>query len=332
MLATLASLGSLLAFVTSFAMGDVSRTTAVTPPVRIARSGDIESENLRTAGAIYFAWQLEEAKVFQVADRVVDLFDKGLLPLGDGGASTSSSTRVRSITARYRLGTSQRLDAPSRASLYAHFWGKTSTVADASSSVTPNHDFDELFTRLIDAIADLSRSPDSKARAIATAAVHRTGRDVATNVSQRGYGAAQFVARDLAKQISEAIELLSSPEVLGAFGARDMWQVVDSVAQKELGGAVNSDRNRQRGLSGRAILEWLANFDGNATPPLDPPKLSGWAESWTKTSEGRRSTLGKLDGGVTATTPSMRPTSVSALCFDNRRRLVHCAIDARSTR
>ena len=55
-----------------------------------------------------------------------------------------------------------------------------------------------------------------------------------------------------------AAGLLGDPDVRRAFGARDMWQVVDSVARNDLGGARNSARHRALAQSGTAILDWLA--------------------------------------------------------------------------
>ena len=47
---------------------------------------EIVKENLHAAQAIYFAYQLEEMRLFQVVERIVELFQQGQLPLGRGGA------------------------------------------------------------------------------------------------------------------------------------------------------------------------------------------------------------------------------------------------------
>jgi len=41
-------------------------------------------------------------------------------------------------------------------------------------------------------------------------------------------------------------ELLSEPPIGPAFGARDVWQVIDQVNANELGGAVNVARTTRR--------------------------------------------------------------------------------------
>jgi predicted component of type VI protein secretion system len=49
-----------------------------------------------------------------------------------------------------------------------------------------------------------------------------------------GYGMAYYAAIDLQQQINEMLKLLADPDVLSVFGARDLWGVIDQVAQVEL--------------------------------------------------------------------------------------------------
>ena len=59
--------------------------------------------------------------------------------------------------------------------------------------------------------------------------------------------------------ILEYRDLLSDTEVRGAFGARDMWQVVDQVNANYLGGARNTNRYRTQARAGAVIIRWIAN-------------------------------------------------------------------------
>lgn len=52
-------------------------------------------------------------------------------------------------------------------------------------------------------------------------------------------------------------ELLSGPPIGPAFGARDVWQVIDQGNANELGGAVNVARYHTQAQAGAAILNWL---------------------------------------------------------------------------
>ena len=46
---------------------------------------EIVADNIRMLGSVYFASQLEEMRIFQVVERLVQLFDEGLLPLARRG-------------------------------------------------------------------------------------------------------------------------------------------------------------------------------------------------------------------------------------------------------
>src|SRR5262249_46634104 len=50
---------------------------------------EIQVDNLRAMQAIYFSAQLEDLKVFQVVDKLVELFQNGMLPLGKGTAGNT---------------------------------------------------------------------------------------------------------------------------------------------------------------------------------------------------------------------------------------------------
>ena len=61
-----------------------SSLTIALPDLEEATDVEIVRENLDAAQAIYFAYQLEEARMPQVVEKIVDLFRGGLLPLSYG--------------------------------------------------------------------------------------------------------------------------------------------------------------------------------------------------------------------------------------------------------
>ncbi|HSC81394.1 MAG TPA: hypothetical protein VLC08_13645, partial [Chitinolyticbacter sp.] len=86
----------------------------------------------------------------------------------------------------------------------------------------------------------------------------KAARDLAANLSLHGYGIAYFAATELQQSILEFRDVLSDPEVRGAFGARDMWQVIDQVNANYLGGPRNTYRYRVQANAGAIIVRWLA--------------------------------------------------------------------------
>jgi hypothetical protein len=93
-------------------------------------------------------------------------------------------------------------------------------------------------------------------------AVHQSGRDLAANLSRHGQGVAYFAARELQQQIREITRLFSDNEITHAFGASDMWQVIEQVATLDLGGAPGLVRQRTRADTGATIIRWLASRRG----------------------------------------------------------------------
>jgi hypothetical protein len=89
--------------------------------------------------------------------------------------------------------------------------------------------------------------------------VKKAARDLAANMSLYGYGMAFYAAVDLQTQINEMITLLNDKDLMATVGARDMWGVIDQIAQVELGGARNSSKYRTLATCGAIITRWLAD-------------------------------------------------------------------------
>jgi hypothetical protein len=131
---------------------------------------------------------------------------------------------------------------------------------------SPNREFDDLWLRFVSAVSSFFRQTtvDSLLRSALPASVsqeglRKSGRDLAANLSLYGYGVAYFAATSLQEQIKDIIEILQTDDVKSAYGARDMWQVVDQVASLELGGARNTVRYRTMAQTGGTIIRWLGN-------------------------------------------------------------------------
>ncbi|MDB4948592.1 MAG: hypothetical protein JWM27_1241 [Gemmatimonadetes bacterium] len=224
------------------------------PDLEAQADVEIVSDNLRAMQAIHFSSMLEELRLFQVVDKLVELFQNGLLPFGRG--------RAGDLLYGYWKRSVNRLSEVERRNLYARGFGLPG--GDASIS-NPNREYSDLFLRFASAVSQYVRqfTVDDLLRSsvpfrVNEEAVRKAGRDFAANLSLHGYGIAHFAATELQGQINEIIAILGDPEVRNAYGARDMWQVVDQVATLELGGARNGIRYRTMATSGAIIIRWLA--------------------------------------------------------------------------
>ena len=226
-------------------MGNQTRATDL--PDLGARN-EIVADNIRATQVLYTAAMLEELKVFQVVDRLTQLFQHGLLPINR--RSTGSSLY------KYFKEAPLRLSETERRNLYASAVGAPGGV----EGVAVNREFNDLWLRFVSRVATLNRQNEVETSGSETKelALRRAARDLAQNLSLHGAGMALYAAVDLQQQIVFAVKLLSDPEITAAYGTRDMWQVVDQVATIDLGGAANTHSYRTMATSGATIISWLA--------------------------------------------------------------------------
>jgi hypothetical protein len=220
------------------------------PDLELDGHADIVPENIRAVQAIYFACQLEAMQVFQVAERLVQLFQTGQLPLGRGQGG-------RLLVAMAKQG--NRLSAQDRSRLYARALGvATGTEPDREL----NSDFHGLWLRFVASIALFERRQNAVAHiappALSRARVSRAARALATNASAQGARLIE-ATRLLAVDANRIRALLQSADIRRAFAARDMWQVIDRVARTQLGRPVDVARQRTLAVAGSTLLQWLAD-------------------------------------------------------------------------
>jgi hypothetical protein len=209
---------------------------------------EIISDNVRAVQAIYVAAMLEELRLFQVVDRLSELFQLGLLSLKSRSAGSSLY--------KYWKETAQRLTEVDRRNIYSSTLG----ISGGSEGVAVNREFNDLWLRFISRIAALNRNNQLSTALAETdeLALRRSARELAENLSLHGWGVAFHAAAELTKQIKSSTKLLSDSEITSAYGARDMWQVIDHVATVDLSGAVNITRYRTMATAGATIISWLA--------------------------------------------------------------------------
>jgi hypothetical protein len=227
----------------------------ILPDLDEATDIEIIRENLNAVQAIYFAYMLEEMRLPQVVERIVELFRSGLLPLGRGKAGD--------YLFRYYKTASERITEGERRDLYMRCFGAPG--GDPSNN-EPNREFNELWLRFVSAVSAFGRqlSVDRMLRtnipvSVSQEQVRKAARDLGASLSRSGYGIAYFAATEMQQMILEYRDLLSDPEVRGSFGARDMWQVIDQVNANYLGGARNTHRYRTQARAGAVIIRWIAN-------------------------------------------------------------------------
>ena len=216
---------------------------------------EIVKENLNAVQAIYFSYQLEEMRMYQVVERIVELFRQGLLPLSRG--------RVGDYLYKYYQKASERITESERRDLYFRCFGAPGGNPNGGE---PNRDFSELWLRFVSAVSSFARqlTVDRLLRtnvpmSVSQELVRKAGRDLGANLSRNGFGIAYFAATEMQKSILEFRDVLTDPDLRNVFGARDMWQVIEIVNANYLGGAKNTHRFRTQSRAGAIVIRWIAN-------------------------------------------------------------------------
>lgn len=231
------------------------------PPLSDPNGGgdEIEPDNIRAVATLYVGFQLEQMRFFQVTDRVVELFMAGLLPIGyDEGARKLDS---------YYWASEDRLDEAARWSQYSRALGASG--GQVSQDVNPNVEFNTLLLRFISSVSEFERQQSigslfeqrSGARSLSMSAeyVRKAGRDLAANISLYGWAGTYFAAERVTRQIGRAMEILQLNHVQEAYGVNTPWQVIERVAQREFGTAVNVVKHRTLADETRKILNLVAD-------------------------------------------------------------------------
>jgi hypothetical protein len=233
---------------------------------------------------------LEEARIFDVVDRLVIMFSQGLLPLGHGKAGAALY--------RYWKGNHNRLTTEQRRNVYSRLFG----LPGGDSTVRPNRKFNSLWLNFVSIVgmysAELQVLPPSE-RSVGPEEVLASGRDLAMNLSDHGHGLAWFAALDFKPDIQQVLDLLSDPEILVAFQAEDEWQVIQNVAASELGASPNVPRGHTRAESGTIIIRWLANRRSRLLRPRgNILKHDEICEGRTAASRGKKATIYPTDSDL----------------------------------
>jgi hypothetical protein len=183
--------------------------------------GEVE---LEAAAALYSAATLEQLEPFALVDRLVELWMRGGVPTG---ATSSASRRLD----RYWLHRAERLPDDERRAVYARVFGD---------------EFDERWVTLLAAIAQ--SDADARDRAADVRGVLNASVDESVLLA----------APPLIAHLREALEILDDPEIRNAYGAHDIWQLVETLARMQLGREFDVVRARTMAAAGTLVVGWLA--------------------------------------------------------------------------
>lgn len=209
----------------------------------------MDAAQLRAAGPLYFAGELEQAGLLRCAELVAGLFASGAItqPLGPVAMQINTFWRGRR----------ERLELAEREAIFARV-------------LEPPH-FERLMAALCEAI--VAQADGSDMREGVTLAT--TAQSLAEFLAQRVDPMASIAARDLVDTINGALGFLRDRMLQTAFGVHSLWALVavSADADAQIGAASRTgdvQRHAERGRAGQSVLLWLATHYAEANLALDP--------------------------------------------------------------
>jgi hypothetical protein len=219
---------------------------------------DIRRANIEAVAVVAAAYNLEQARLFDVVDRIMETWWNGQLPVGfDRGSKALDDLFWAS---------DDRLTPAARHMQYSRVLGVAG--GEVSTEVQPNTQFDMLLQRFVASLAEYDRqqrigdivaSQRRNALTLTAEQVRSAGRNLAANASLYGWGGTQFAARRIAGHIKKAFLILNSREIQAAYGVDGPWKVVERVAQ-ELGAVPNLVKWQTQANATKTILDIVAKY------------------------------------------------------------------------
>jgi hypothetical protein len=227
------------------------------PPGIEAYDESVASERLIAVADLYYLYQHERIKVFQVVQKLQELFQQGAIRLVDGPGAFGLYRFDRRDVLRYT-----RKD---RIAAYRRVLGYGRGPGSANSR--PNTDFHQLFTqfnnqvalfwrdkRISDVIRERANDPSFGSIAV----VRRSGLDLRNNLKFTSYGHLNVLRVEVMQLLTEAFEILGSEDVLDLFGSDNAWDTIDEVLIRYFNERLVTSPRQRMAVTGRAVLRWLA--------------------------------------------------------------------------
>jgi hypothetical protein len=257
----------------------------------------VVASQLHAAGELYYIYQHERMKVFEVVNVLRRLFQLGRMRIQRGPGARGLYLLEKWRPLRYSL--QDRMIAYRRAFNYGR--------APAPAGAIVNTNFHRLLVGFMVALAQYFRDlligevirggPLLAQRPFGSVAtVQRLGLDLKWALDRASYGNILALAQETGHYLKTVLELLDAPDIKKAFDANTKWDVVEIVSNRHLGGMAELSQRAKMAESGRRILTWVADNDfRTAVDPIlfqsEARPFGAHAEAWIAayrmTPEGR---------------------------------------------
>ncbi|MBN8465041.1 hypothetical protein JYJ95_00845 [Corallococcus exiguus] len=274
---------------------------------------------LHATAELYYIYQHERMKVFQVAGVLLRLFHDGRMRIQRGPGARALYLMEKHQPLRYK--------PRDRQLAYRRAFNYGSLAAPAGAVMFRN--FHREFLAFVSAIAQYFRdlligevirgSQQLNERPFASqATIQRLGTDIRWQIDRATYGNILALTVEVGEYLKTILDAMETPDIKKAFDANTKWDVIEVVSQRYLGGAGEISQRSKMADAGRLLLNFVADnpfktrdFKAFQTEvmPLGPV-AEEWIAAYRMTPDGRsfrgvsptlRQTL-----GITSPAPAMR--------------------------
>jgi hypothetical protein len=253
---------------------------------------------LHAAAELYYIYQHERMRVFQVLDVLLRLFHLGKMRIQRGPGARALYLVEKWKPLRY--GKRERMIAYRRAFNYG--------TMRAPAGAVVNMNFHRQLVGFMVAVAqyfrDLQISEVIRGGQLinqrpfgSVATVQRLGLDLRYALDRSTYGNIFALTMETGHYLNSILKLLDTPDIKKSFDANTKWDVIEAVSNRYLGGRADPSQRAKMAESGRRILQFIADYDFKTA--IDPilfqselrpigPHAEAWLAAYRTTPEGQR--------------------------------------------
>jgi hypothetical protein len=262
---------------------------------------------LHAAAELYYIYQHERMKLFQVVQVLLRLFREGRMRIQRGPGARGLYLLEKWKPLRYNV--RDRMIAYRRAFNYG--------TAEAPAGAIVNRNFHRQLVGFMVAVSQYFRDlmigevirggPLLEQRPFGSiGTIQRIGLDLRYALDRATYGNIFALAMEAGHYLKTVLTVLDSPDIKKAFDANTKWDVVEIVSNRYLGGIAEPSQRAKMAESGRRILQFVGDNDFKTA--IDPilfqstirpmgAHAEAWIAAYRMTPEGR---------GFPGVTPTLR--------------------------
>ncbi len=262
---------------------------------------------LHAAADLYYIYQHERMKIFEVVEVLLRLFRLGKMRIQRGPGARGLYLLEKWKPLRYTR--QDRMIAYRRAFNYG--------TAQAPAGAIVNRNFHRQLVGFMASVGQYFRDmmigevirggPLIDQRPFGSiGTVQRIGLDLRYALDRSTYGNVFSLSMEVGHYLLSVLKLLDSPDIKKAFDANTKWDVVEIVSNRYLGGVAEPSQRAKMAESGRRVLQFIADNDfKTVTDPIlfqsvirpIGPHAEAWVAAYRTTPEGR---------GFPGVTPALR--------------------------